>query len=376
LASQDQKIALPLLMALLKSNIRFDSITKTKTVEGILSSLDQGGINAHLEYLLSVFVQPEQVGEGKAEGVRIWVVEQIYLFIRTSKVKKEKEWVQKSLTFFLQHGCFECVEESVSAQAREKLVGSLGYLGKEWALFTFETYQQMKKDQKPLIESDTDALAASETLIERINQKIKMTVEEKQLEELNALQTVVVIVGVLIAIQGEHAELVSELEQCFETMFPDKIKKRKLEEDVEPVAVLCDILISFLSKPSVLLRGIALQVFKTFSGKVSGSVIDLFFDVLNAGNDSELFDENDSDGEDFDVQKEQIEMENDEIENAEVVDEELKRKLQEALENDEDEDVEELEDLDDDDMAAFDSKLAEIFGHRKQMSKLKKGIPV
>ena len=60
-----------------------------------------------------------------------------------------------------------------------------------------------------------------------------------------------------------------------------------------------------------------------------------------------------------------------EKENGMPVDEELRAKIQAALEMDVEQD---LEDLGDDEMEAFDSKLAEIFSQRKSIKNAKKGL--
>lgn len=66
-----------------------------------------------------------------------------------------------------------------------------------------------------------------------------------------------------------------------------------------------------------------------------------------------------------------LDLETEEKENAMPVDEELRAKIQAALATDVEQD---LEDLDDDAMEAFDSKLAEIFSQRKAMKNVKKGM--
>jgi DNA polymerase phi len=348
------------LMALLKTNVRFDSLTKTKTIEGILGKLSSEDVEKHVDYLIQVYENPELVQGGK-EGTMLWCVDQVYLLIRTGKIKKEN-WVSKAMEFFVQVASDE--NDQVSAMAKEKIVSSLGYLEPQWSSFTLNTLIKTHRDGE---------FAADLKKVEDLIAKMEARPADK---ELDAVKSVVVIVGVLIAVSGEHADVIVDLEQVYESMFNTVTsKKRKQEEEVDPVAVLCDILISFLSKPSVVLRGIAMNVVKVFSGRVSAGVVDLLFDVLNAGNEQDLFEEEGEDVEmgssDSDSSEDEDDQEMEEKENTEVVDEELKRKIQEALQNNEET---ELEDLNDDEMATFDSKLAEIFGHRKQMAKLKKGI--
>jgi DNA polymerase phi len=59
-------------------------------------------------------------------------------------------------------------------------------------------------------------------------------------------------------------------------------KKRKVEseeETPEPVEVLADILISFLAKPSAVMRNLSSDVFGVFSTKCTKRVLDIMFEV-------------------------------------------------------------------------------------------------
>lgn len=174
------------------------------------------------------------------------------------------------------------------------------------------------------------------------------------------------------------------MEECYGLIFVDSVekggKKRKAdsdedEETLAPVEVLVDILFSFLAKPSSVLRSLSSDVFKVFSGKCTSKVIDLFFEVLGAqggvAGAEELF-EDEAEAGDMDVEDEsEDDGESDEETDDEApVDEVLKAKIQAALATDVEQD---LEDLNDDDMAVFDSKLAEIFGQRKAIKNVKKG---
>jgi DNA polymerase phi len=361
IANVKSEEVIPVLMVLLNANKRFDAITKTKTVETMLGNLSSEGVIAHLEYL-------ERVYEEEDEGSQIWVIDQMYLLIRTAKVKKEAEWVQRILAFFVDH-VFSS-EGKVESQLKDKIMSSLGYIP-EYLSKIFDMVAEKK--------SSAEGVGEAQKLVLKIQNRMKGS-EQQEKDQMHAILTVVLHIGILAAVNEEHGELLSELDQCFANLFPPssslkKAKRKREDEDQpEPVAVLCDILISFLSKPSAVLRNLALNVFKSFSSQISKEVIDLIFEVMNAGNETELFEDQEEAEEDHDSSPsddESNEEDADIEEEAEVVDEELKAKIQEALANNVEED---LEDLGDEEMEAFDSKLAEIFGQRKAMAKLKKGI--
>ncbi|KAJ1886651.1 DNA-directed DNA polymerase, partial [Kickxella alabastrina] len=169
-------------------------------------------------------------------------------------------------------------------------------------------------------------------------------------------------------LRAEYLEVIPELHECFEKIIIQldptgkKAKKAKkaaaiaaaatpaaaaeLSEDDEPkpVEVLTDILISLLTKDSNSLRKLCEQVFAPFTGLMTADALDSIIGVLQAregvtGEDDgnvetqmELIDgEQDIDashsGSDSDSDSD------DELEQVEAVDEELRRKIEEALGN-------------------------------------------
>lgn len=184
-----------------------------------------------------------------------------------------------------------------------------------------------------------------------------------------------------------------------------KSKKSAGEEDVDASEVMVEILLSFLSKPSVLLRKLAQQVFASFVDTITGRGLEATFGVLETkeslGGQQELFDreeeddaemerdlgddddELDSDVEvvdaeemDLDDEEEDSESEDDDDDNNDDEDEasetevsKLEAALSEALgahkatdDNDSD------SDMDDEAMLALDEHLVKIFKQRNQVS--------
>ncbi|KAJ3314511.1 hypothetical protein HDV04_006050 [Boothiomyces sp. JEL0838] len=432
-ASQNPAAALPLVMQLLgkHGHFKFDQITKTKTVETILSELTTEGIESFLEYLTKVFFDPTLLSsstEGDVNNIRLWAVEQMYLFIRTGKIHKEEKWITYIVKFMITHGFFvvlksekdeiiKKVEPELSpacqASIREKVLSSLAYLktisfktdgssaqpghlanGNTWVFTILEIVEKMKKNKNlklavPLEEEAKNAVEAAWTSIQNISSQMKVKDDVKN--ELAGFKLLLTHTALNIHhIQDESVDLVKEIQDCYNLMYPQSVKgqnkKRKqedTEEELAPVEVLTDILISFLAKSSAVQRGLASDVFKIFAGKATEKVVELFFDVLTAKagvqGAEELFEDEDEMLEDEMLEDEEgDESEESEEEDAELeddddqepVDEELKKKIQEALEMENDV---EMEDLDDEGMAAFDSKLAEIFSQRREMKNVKKG---
>ncbi|KAJ3275621.1 hypothetical protein HDV01_007624 [Terramyces sp. JEL0728] len=426
-ASKNPNAALPLVMQLLgkHGHFKFDQITKTKTVETILSELTSEGIQSFLEYLTKVFFDPSLLSngaDGDQNSIRLWTIDQMYLFVRTGKIKKEEKWITYIVEFMVTHGFFTVVknekdgfvkvvepELSLACQTsiREKCISSLAYLktisfktdenslkpgqlanGSSWVYTILEMIEKMKKNKnlKLSVALGEEGVAATEhawSSIQNISSQIKLREDIKN--ELEGFRLLLAHTAIYIHhVQDESVELVKEIKDCYSLMYPQEVKgknkKRKqeeTEEELAPVEVLTDILISFLAKPSAVQRGLATDVFKLFADKATEKVVELFFDVLTAKAGVQGAEELFEDEEELEVDEEEDEEESEEDDadieeddDGEPVDEELKQKIQEALEIDNDV---EMSDLDDEGMAAFDGKLAEIFSQRKAMKTVKKG---
>ncbi|KAJ2715652.1 DNA-directed DNA polymerase [Coemansia spiralis] len=196
--------------------------------------------------------------------------------------------------------------------------------------------------------------------------------------------------------RAENLEAISELTECFRRFQADLAagsktpKKRKTRaaaaeaEDSEPrpVEVLTDMLIGFLTKDSNVLRRLCEQVFAPFAGMLTASALESITGVLLAKEGetdgvvaTELdaadgMDIDDDEGGDSDAADgSDVEMDEGDAAQVEAVDEELRRKIEEALGADAaamDEASGEEEEFDDEQMTVFDDKLAEIFRHKKE----------
>ncbi|KAJ2077441.1 DNA-directed DNA polymerase [Coemansia sp. RSA 988] len=185
--------------------------------------------------------------------------------------------------------------------------------------------------------------------------------------------------------RAEFAEALPELHECYTRMQAELgIATRRTrkprgaakansdgEEEPRPVEVLVDMLIGFLTKDSNVLRRLCEQAFVPFAGVMTAEAMESIVSVLQAREGSaEGAVSTEMDAMDVDA------MDVDEDEDG--VDEELRRRIQEALElrrriqealGEEAAEVsgsESEEEFDDEQMTAFDDKLAEIFRHRKE----------
>ncbi|KAJ3189227.1 hypothetical protein HDU85_002852 [Gaertneriomyces sp. JEL0708] len=455
-AQERNDIALQLVLQLVGKHQRFDSITKTKTVETIIGSLKGESIAEYVSYLQGVFLKP--IGEeDDVRGVdqrRQWALDQMILLLKNGKLTKEEKWVQSIADCICMHAFFHVKKTDPSITAlqvpspelseasrdicRDKFFNVLGYLvslpltvdgakvagvkanGNSWAYDLHLLILKLSLRHKsttlvqPLDEEAVRAIHKGQSIIQSIHKKAAnpdIAQNKEALARYKAFELLFVHVFIQVyADPGEAVGLLEELESCYNLVFEDapksqSSKKRKAAHDDDssdteepaPMEVLFDILVSFMARPSALMRSLAEEAFKVFCSQMTKRGLEVIFEVLstksgvagaqelfeNENEDQmEIDDANLPDGDahsDSESEDDDQESEEDDEDGAaaEVVDEELRLKVQEALGNaavgDED-DSEEEEFLDDDQMEAFDEKLAEIFRHKKDIKTQKRDL--
>ncbi|KAJ3410565.1 hypothetical protein HDV05_003633 [Chytridiales sp. JEL 0842] len=461
-ATTNKDVSLQIVLQLIGQHCshRFDKITRTKTVETVLSSLNAAQVLDYVSYLSNQFVDQSSnialLGDSLKEidAHRIWVTDQMLQLVRNSKIPKDEGWLLLIAKFLCFNALFATDEQSkavgdikppqppLSPAVREhckskffsvlaelnslvltgekgKLAPGLMISGDFWASSILSYVLDLEKASKkagikllvPLepgtIEARNQAMSTVRKFREKINSDSQGTVgaQYKAFELL--------FLHVLLQVYTEPTEalgVLNELQSCSKLVFGDKpiiaglSKKRKAEEDEDedeeephPIDVIVDILLSFLAKPSVLLRGITEHVFKVFSSQMTPNALDLIFEILTAKNGvagaQELFEDDDevemevdetgedstseskteevSDDEDEDEDEDDIELDDEEDSD---VDDEFRKKIEAAVgkhvagpEEEADENSDEEEFLNDDEMVDFDDKLAAIFRERKNL---------
>ncbi|KAF9174057.1 DNA-directed DNA polymerase [Mortierella sp. AD011] len=299
------------------------------------------------------------------------------------------------------------IEENETVNYSRKLNGTM-LDGTFWCSFALSMMIDLEKSKifESLITLEDDAAKAKKTaltLVGKIQDKSRKASKELK-AQYKAFELLFVQMILQLYVEPEDStNILGELHDCYDKVFASGTKKAngkkaasaeedEEEEEIQPVEVIIDILLSFLIKPSALLRHVSEQVFVIFCDKMTKTGLELMLSTLQTkDNKDDMFDEqedaeeededaeadahNQSDddedegegeGEDEDEEEESEDMDVDEEDDDTPVDEEFRRKLAEALnvnEDDEDESEEEL--LDDEQMMAFDEKLNEIFRQKK-----------
>ena len=418
----------------------FDQLTKTKTVDKVIFPADINGLNEIFDSLKEVIMNPltaDDEGSAKvAEGRRQWAADHILAVIRNGKAIKPENWLRKVVELFTALGYYDIVEEERKAKPditqatqtmfRTRLMSVLTQLighkggkmanGESWPFLAVRSLQNLDRESRykcviefdPTIEAEVDAAMHTVAQI-RGNRSSKAGSKiDTQLLSFELLYSLIIL-----QVYNGESDALSVLEDL--KSIQDKIlasaekkpKKKKSddsedEEDVDASEVLVDILLSFLSRQSILLKRVAHTVFVAFAPFITPAGLDRCFDVLNAsesmGGQQELFDvDNDDDDDEEDVPScdddeldSDVEMidngeegaeDDSEIEIMSDSDEEFEetdetRKLEEALRTvlqprDDDANSDSDEDMTDEAMLAMDEKINQIFKQRKEANSKK-----
>ncbi|KZT74012.1 hypothetical protein DAEQUDRAFT_661194 [Daedalea quercina L-15889] len=375
---------------------QFDKLTRTKTVESILTSMDREGIQNYINYLLKQ-VTDDQTGEPvDAQAVnsrRTWIIDQLAALVRNGAIPKSDDWVQSILDWLAIHGLFTVTKKSekspISALrsvpapqfsdelrklCRDRLLSCLADLtgqaavvekddktvvkipgaasdGRLWVDRVLATVEQLEKDTKHvaiLTEVDEEDQALQEKA-RQLATRLK-TVPEAQREAAKGAELLLSATLLYHYCAEEEADT-DTLESCIDgaaRMFPTETKKSKKSrkstgadvdanavDTLEPVDVLVDNVIGFLEQATAYMRAVANQVFSLLSGSVKESTISLILSQLERRDPAELMADEDEDLEDVEDGEDDEEGEEEETDEA----------SEESEDEDEDEDNAEETDL-------------------------------
>ena len=384
----------------------FDRVTHTKTIESILSSLDEAGIQKYLAYLRNVAYETADVDDKKhVASQRQWACDQMLGLVRSNVIAKSDQWIRDVLVFFAGHGCFALVksppapwsnvlqvpavpfDDSVQELCRLRLQACLTELkgsktgDHDWPLVVLDLLKAMAKEKRCFVSTATSlAQERIERALETLKQLDKAQSKEKDDTKKAHMQAFKTMVAAVIIITYEDTDdapdLVEGLVDASRLLF---FEKRKTE--IGGMEMFVDVLIGLLEISSAFLRAMVSQAFAAFIGSMTKESIDHLIDQLGMNEEiEEVADEEgpedqeiseqglDRDANDSEEELDEDEDEDEDEEEDEVdeddVDPVLRSRVEEAFratgaaaDDDEDDD----DNFDDEQMAQLDDKLAEIF---------------
>ncbi|KAF9505605.1 hypothetical protein BS47DRAFT_1400276 [Hydnum rufescens UP504] len=296
-------------------NHQFDRITKTKTVESIITSTNIEGVEKFIEYVKTQ-VYDDGHSDGSNEATRLWATDQFTSLMKSSAIPKQDKWVLSILEFFVVHGFFSVTRKNAKSslqaihhvpnpkfsdtmkqRCRDRLFTCLAELSasdsKMWLIKVLDMVSTAEADikhVKPLVLPSPELRAlkresAGNAERLRIGENLPASRQDA------ASGASVLLISLLIGtydptanVQQTLKDSVSSVERLFTPPDSKEEKKKKRssvpsgeierEAATAPIDEIIDIHIGFLEARSAYSRTIAKTSFSFLTGEVQRSTVD------------------------------------------------------------------------------------------------------
>jgi DNA polymerase phi len=346
------------------------------------------------DYLLNMVQKVNVLDESKDTS---WVEEQALPLLARFAYGQELE-------------CKPALSEKTRTLFRNRLMSAFTHLLSDLKGYSYPC-NLLQKFSPDAVQMDNGIVDAKDQAISTLL-KIFKKAEKAQPEKKAPLQALALLYSLVIFQlyngEPEAVSILDELKLCYDKLIRHKDTE---ESDVDASEVLVELLLSFISKPSALLRKVTQHVFGAFIAEITVGGLKLMTDVLESdeslrgqqqlfdqepedgdlmeegshdelGSDVEVVDmdgdeghlnshlaeeESDDDDDDDDDEVNSDEEPDDDDEDSRKLDEALAKALGTHVLNEGDEESESDADMTDSEMMALDSKLVEIFSQRKKV---------
>jgi len=304
----------------------------------LLSELTEVQTLSFFNELVEAFYSGDHLKETvDIEKYRLWCLDQICGFIRNSDIPKSEETIKHALKFIFAHTYY--IYESANKSNKQKPKPKSDKAEFEWGqnsrtlvpplselqrslfsqrlfklLFDLKKTNQYQSDwegylwraQSALasnssfqyyaeITSETEsALKIAQSTIEHIDNRLHRASEKETIKQLGAFKALIIHLSLsLLTNQGDSTlkDSIEELQHIYEIFFPANNKKTNNQR--EGVSELVDLLVSLLTRESVVLRGLVGRVFSSFMSYVDSSTLDILLGSINLSEEKNLFDTED-----------------------------------------------------------------------------------
>jgi DNA polymerase phi len=300
----------------------FDQVTKTKTVDKMLGWVSGDDAEETIAILLHAAMRVDGDKETQAKDAEVrrqFFADYLLSMIRRvnmSDESKDASWLQSTalptlakLSYSKKHVKAKPeLSEKSRGIFRTRLTSAFAHLISDPKGFSYPCtlLQTLKPDavemEEDLAEAKDTAVATMEKLLKKAK-KAKDEADKAALDSLALLYALVVFQ--LLNGEADAAGVLEELGLCYDKLVSKKKKAAEDDEEGDEEAdasqVLVEILMSLISKPSLLLRKVAQHVFTAFAPQITSEGLALMTDVLSASESQkgqqELFDQNGSEDE-------------------------------------------------------------------------------
>ncbi|KAI8810771.1 DNA polymerase phi-domain-containing protein [Cladochytrium replicatum] len=353
-AKEDSSAGLHIVFQLVgrKNGANFDQLTRTKTVESILSNMSADGVLTYVKYLESYFIERYDAviddGESEAERWsivavhRIWAIDSMMLLLRNTKIPRaagNDSWNNRIPRFLAMYGMLDMqkavgdykspnppLSDKIKQYCLDRFLAAAGEIavavrlhgegrpeedtvGKLYEIAKFVENIHENHSSKLSIRVSEEGSIARAAAMGAINEiRLQLSQEPASRDVLNQLKSLQnLLLYIILTSYRESDDLVDVLQdlvKCHSLLYgkPKGNRKRKApaegdedEEEPRPTDVLVDIIISLLSRPSAHLRTLSERTFRAFCGELTSTGLNLLIQVLQTEPGSIDFENNDED---------------------------------------------------------------------------------
>ena len=398
----------------------FDMVTKTRTVDNVLSGCDPSVLRQMARVLISRFELAQSTESIEAaklphDNVQKWCLDKLLLLVRSHKLALEgSQWLEDIFKLLIATAFFAPVSGNIRTLAQERLNSILSDVisfrtakGEPWPLFCISHIAELESLRALVTPLDETLVASRDTVLltlKSIRRALKKP--DAAAEQLYCFQLLFSMVLIQIYMADEDAaSVLEELTLCY-----NDIGKGKGLDEVDSAQVLTEIILSFVARKSTLLKKLAMIIWENFlctataegKSRLNENCLQSLYDVLEArenkaglekvfegeaeyeaeGEEGKEEEEEEEDEEEEEEEEEEADVDEDENEDEEdEEDEELEAdktaslRLAEALgvatgevkfDDMSDDDEYESDSMDDDQMMQIDDQLSKIFLERRE----------
>ncbi|MCJ1393982.1 DNA-directed DNA polymerase [Xylographa bjoerkii] len=390
---QDPQVAAVFIERLIaNSYANFDHLTKTKTIEKLLNQANVQALQDIIAIFGQAILRPEAQDDKGASATRQLVSDYLVSLVRStlSPVLELTEYhrcMSAATTIFLKYAYFEVIpdvndpvkspEPPMSIGSREvfksRLTSCLSHLMVKSenpayhpyeVLKTIRLYETQTERYTPLMSLDGESDVA-ETIkkgwkaITKLH-KDEQSADPARTEFLRAFKLLYTLT--ILQIYNGDADAVSivgELQTCYKALF---VSKSQVDHG-KAAETLVEIILSLVSKPSLLFKRLAQQVFSVCTSVVNANGLQSMIIVLETketvSGQQEIFEQDDADGDSDIVMSDVREVNGSTSDTGESPDvSDAGSSVDGRLQDDN-------SDATDDELAEFDAKLAQALGTRR-----------
>lgn len=274
-------------------HVNFDHVTKTKTVEKLLSQVDMQTLRIVLPLFERLILKPQVTDESGAASRRQMLADQLLSAIRSRQIdslpkaalSEYHAFIKQLLTLFVHVAYFSprlAAEPPIAKPSqdvfRSRIFSCLTHLvgkAEDPAQFPYYVVMTIRKREhedtssQPLFDAD-DNIRRTVARAWKTLDKLHAKAENPQASRRNLLQAFELLYSLTILQtyngDSDAVSILDELKSCY-----DSVVKHRDQDSQEGSEMMVEILLSLVSKPSLLFRRLAQQVFGAFAPSVNAS---------------------------------------------------------------------------------------------------------